>query len=260
MKIFNLKSFLSFFAVIAVLAVTFTACNKEIADNTDQLISPIQAKSVQQGQVSLLIPEHIAENAEKIPEFVNALSEEELNLRLESYKIFSFLKATNNLEKLYQDNPNFDILTKEDFQKYAPQAFAKHGDDFSAIAPPSIEPVEPDVIPTPDECLIINMSCSGNTMVTTTRCCSILGNCSYFTVYDYNHPDCVVSPCSGVLCAPNEYCVGGICYINPDDPCNGVLCGLNQYCKNGQCHDYIFTPKCFPPCNIGEQCVNNNCI
>lgn len=169
------------------------------------------------GEYSIFVPENV--DAEK---YMASLSEQELVDKINTVKIYDFLAATDNLQTLLEDKPDFDVLTMEDVDKYAP----RDADRFLTYEKQGLR-----------GCTEINRFCNGSTMIIVKKCCPWSGAPSW-------------------LCKTRHYQIWN--HINCTNPCSQINCPPNQYCSNGACHNY---PSCSPPCPNGQICGgNNNCF
>lgn len=98
----------------------------------------------------------------------------------------------------------------------------------------------------------------GNITISCTLTSSESNDSPQVETYTVTSAVCVVDPCDGVTCGPNEYCDNGVC--KPTDPCEGVTCGPNEICVNGICEpDPSYNPCDGVVCPDGETCINGVC-
>lgn len=129
------KSLLFLTLVTFITALTFTACTeKEIvnpetiteevtaeATETPEDLTEFSAKLAKKKTARLLLPKQYNKADQKtIQKYVLTLSDSEIEAREESYYVYAYLASTKQLDKLLSDNPNFDILSKDDIANYAP--------------------------------------------------------------------------------------------------------------------------------------------
>lgn len=117
------------------ISLVFTSCLKDtevVATNLDQP-SEFQKIANTEGEITILIPTRIGQTPSAINSFTAALSKEEVYDRLLTYRVFTFLEANQALDKLITDRPDFDLLTMEDVEQYAPRVV----DQFKDFDPES---------------------------------------------------------------------------------------------------------------------------
>ena len=209
----------------------FTSCSEEAINDlptpTVQTVSAIESGATNQESTVILIPESVAYDIDKTLEYINSLSEEEYAQHVLTYKIIQFLRATGNLEKFYEENPNYTLLTMDDLQKYAPKVLDEF-QDFDLAASDMV---------TPRGCHTTSPYCDGPDLIQNIICCDFwIWGCEY----------------AGFVSSPNH----SQCY----NPCDDVQCGPNQYCDNGYCYDYDDPVECDPPCDPGQTCIGFRCI
>ncbi len=190
-------------SLLLSISILFNACTKrEQAEIIEQEI----VEQPEQSQIDdrILLPSYLHDaSLETIRTFIDNLSEDEQKLRKESYKIFTFLEYTDNLQDFLAENPTYNILTYADLEKYATRDLNKY-DDFS-----------PDSDREP--CEFFRAYCSGTTRIIIEKCCDE-NNVCHLVSYPpyYNHPYCVVPPsCQSPPCFSPCTCVNGSCLCPP---------------------------------------------
>lgn len=221
------KVFFAFLGLTISLSLFFTACQKttdNVALTNNIELKPYQRLANEMDGITFLIPDHIEKTEESIAKFEESLTLEEVKEKIETYKVFMFLEATNNLEKLRDENPNFDQLTIEDVKRYAP----KQVNDYPLF---KMEPTT-----NKRGCKVVSSYCSGTSLCVTKKCCKWVFWCHYVHEVIPNHPSCLPA-------------------VNP---CQGVVCPTGYSCANGNC----IKKFCSPKCPIGTVCnpANNECI
>lgn len=120
------KSIIFFIGIAMSVSLVFTSCLKdtEVVETklgTNSELSEYQKIANTQGEIAVLIPEHVGQSPEDIEAFIAGLSKQEVYDRMLSYRVFRFLEVHQAIDALIADRPEFDILTQEDIKQYAPR-------------------------------------------------------------------------------------------------------------------------------------------
>jgi len=150
------KSLLFILCTALITALVFTSCEQQETITTDiteetinleNITNNLQSRSDEERTAKLLLPRQYNEaSAEEVAKYVARLSDEEIAQREESYKIYTYLGTTGQLDRLVQDNPGFDILTAEHLHEYAPDQAAEYQSFVN-------DPIELFCITLFDECI-----------------------------------------------------------------------------------------------------------
>ncbi len=219
-----MKNLLSITTLLFFCLFTFSSCTEKLETPIENEITEVAPTPVEKirgliGDITIFTPDGL-EDGERA-EYIASLSEGELVAKINTVKVFNFLQATGNLEKLVKENPNFENLTIDDVYKYAP----READNFYTHEKTGLR-----------GCNITGEECFGNTLIVTERCCVwfVCWNQTALTVINA------------------EECGGP-----PVDPCANANCNSYQYCSQGNC---IYYPTCSPPCPYGQICTGYYCI
>ncbi len=285
-----MRNFILSFTIVAMaMALLFTACQKNVEQETvtNGDLSALWASKISPEEWSpILLPQDFDLSDENLYQFIAGLSEEDLRTRMETYRIYNLIKQADKLPQLHEEQPNFEVLTEADLQKYAPEVlknptlFENKSSDFSLSGVNSLDAFTGITNGggfngggcNNCNCTVLSVSCQGSTLFVAHQCCNPI--CVIEFIPFPNHelctggvepcncdPDeecvnneCVpVDPCAGVVCPPGYRCVDGDCILN--GPCYGVVCPLGQICVNGTCEH-----RCDPPCPKNQHCIHGECI
>lgn len=217
-----MKNLLKITLLLLLGMFTFSSCTEKLETPPvkSQIIAdsqtPVEKIGGLIGNFTIFTPKDL--DQEERSAYISSLTEGELVASINTVKVFNFLGATGNLEKLIDENPNFENLTIEDVFKYAPrEAHNFYNHEKEGLRGCSYTGEE---------------ECIGNTLYVYKKCCFAWIICWTESDVTINAEECGGIPPNPCNCNSNQYCSGGVCI---DIPTCSPPCPIGQICTGYYC-------------------------
>jgi len=128
MNILKLKSIVFSLMAIAMVTVFLSSCEKDSINLQPESSTELPKNEIQpkveeyiksQGQISITLPSAMKDaDQNSMNSFLANMTVSQLIEREESYRIESFLRSLNRLDKVSEDLGHYDLLTIDNLKKY----------------------------------------------------------------------------------------------------------------------------------------------